>query len=229
MMYDKIRFVFVALISKLLTTAALTQSRTEDDNFTEILFQLFPKATGYGRKVQIFRERKEYFMGEIKRHQDTLDESCPRDYIDMYLIGMTTNKALTLEDLAVSLGDMFVAGTETSSTTLKWILMYLCLHPDVQTKCREEINRELGSERFQMSDLPRLPFTQATLIEIQRLARVAPASLPHRLTAPTKVGDFSFPQNSIFMANLSFITHDPSKIDKPFSFKPERWIDEEGR
>ena len=168
-------------------------------------------------------------MGEIKRHQDTLDESCPRDYIDMYLIGMTTNKALTLEDLAVSLGDMFVAGTETSSTTLKWILLYLCLHPDVQTKCREEINRELGSERFQMSDLPRLPFTQATLIEIQRLARVAPASLPHRLTAPTKVGDFSFPQNSIFMANLSFITHDPSKIDKPFSFKPERWIDEEGR
>ena len=228
-MYDKIRLVFIALISRLLTTAALTQSRTEDDNFTEILFQLFPKATGYGRKVQIFRERKEYFMGEIKRHQDTLDESCPRDYIDMYLIGMTTNKALTLEDLAVSLGDMFVAGTETSSTTLKWILMYLCLHPDVQTKCREEINRELGSERFQMSDLPRLPFTQATLIEIQRLARVAPASLPHRLTAPTKVGDFSFPQNSIFMANLSFITHDPSKIDKPFAFKPERWIDEEGR
>ena len=99
-------------------------------------------------------------MAEIKKHQDTLDESCPRDYIDMYLIGMKSNKALTLEDLAVSLGDMFVAGTETSSTTLKWTLMYLCLHPDVQTKCREEIRRELDTERYRMSDLPRLPYTQ---------------------------------------------------------------------
>ena len=87
-------------------------------------------------------------MAEIKKHEDTLDESSPRDYIDMYLIGMKTNKALTLEDLAVSLGDMFVAGTETSSTTLKWTLMYLCLHPDVQTKCREEIRRELDTERY---------------------------------------------------------------------------------
>ena len=99
-------------------------------------------------------------MAEIKKHQDTLDETCPRDYIDMYLIGMKTNKALTLEDLAVSLGDMFVAGTETSSTTLKWTLMYLCLYQDVQTKCRDEIRRELDTQRFQMSDLPRLPYTQ---------------------------------------------------------------------
>ena len=106
-------------------------------------------------------------MAEIKKHQDTLDESCPRDYIDMYLIGMKSNKALTLEDLAVSLGDMFVAGTETSSTTLKWTLMYLCLHPDVQTKCREEIRRELDNERFQMSDLPRLPYTQVFLLSLQ--------------------------------------------------------------
>lgn len=191
--------------------------------------KLFPKVTGYGRKVQIFKERKNYFMAEIKKHQDTLDDSSPRDYIDMYLIGMKSNKALTLEDLAVSLGDMFVAGTETSSTTLKWTLMYLCLHPDVQTKCREEIRRELDTERFQMSDLPRLPYTQATLIEIQRVARVAPASLPHKTTAPTKVGEFSFPPDSIFMANLSFITHDPSNIEDPFAFKPDRWIDEAGR
>ena len=168
-------------------------------------------------------------MTEIKKHEETLDESSPRDYIDMYLIGMKTNKALTLEDLAVSLGDMFVAGTETSSTTLKWTLMYLCLHPDVQTRCREEIRRELDTERFQMSDLPRLPYTQATLIEIQRVARVAPSSLPHKTTAPTKVGEFSFPPNSIFMANLSFITHDPSNIEDPFAFKPDRWIDEAGR
>ena len=81
----------------------------------------------------------------------------------------------------------------------------------------------------QGKEVPRLPYTQATLIEIQRVARVAPSSLPHKTTAPTKVGEFSFPPNSIFMANLSFITHDPSNIEDPFAFKPDRWIDEAGR
>ena len=32
--------------------------------------------------------------------------------------------------------DFFVAGTETSSTTLKWILLYLSLHQEVQHRAR---------------------------------------------------------------------------------------------
>ena len=74
-----------------------------------------------------------------------MDESSPRDFIDVYLIAMKNeeNESLTMGDLAVVMGDMFIAGTETSSTTLKWILLYLCLYPEIQSKCREEINKVL--------------------------------------------------------------------------------------
>ena len=35
--------------------------------------------------------------------------------------------------------DLFIAGSETTSTTLRWGLLYMILNPAVQTKCRQEI------------------------------------------------------------------------------------------
>ena len=106
--------------------------------------------------MKIFKAQNNFFLEEIKRHQDTLDVLNPRDFIDVYLTEMenSSNEDLTLGDLGSAMCDMFVAGTETSSTTLKWILLYLVLYQDVQEKCREEIHRVIGKEtRFQLSML----------------------------------------------------------------------------
>ena len=67
------------------------------------------------------------------------------------------------------------------------------------------------------------------ITEIQRVARVAPTSLLHRTTAPTTVGSYNFPQGSLFVANLSFITHDHKVISDPHVFDPDRWIGPDGR
>ena len=196
------------------------------------LFQLFPEYLGYNRKVNIIKEQKKFFMAEIKRHQETLDVLNPRDFIDVYLAAIESgeNDALTMEDLAVAIGDMFVAGTETSSTTLKWTLLYLCLHQDIQDKCRDEIKHVLGAnERCKMSHLTSLPYTLATITEIQRVARVAPSSLLHKTSSPTTIEGYNFPAKSVFTANLSHITHDPSIIKDPHYFNPQRWIGQDGR
>ena len=37
--------------------------------------------------------------------------------------------------------DLFIGGTETTASTLRWILLYLINNPDVQKKCQEEINK----------------------------------------------------------------------------------------
>ena len=61
------------------------------------------------------------------------------------------------------------------------------------------------------------------------ITRVAPGSLFHQTTAPTRVGEYSFPAQSLFVANLSFISHDPRHIHQPATFNPDRWIDKDGR
>jgi len=108
--------------------------------------------------------------------------------------------------------------------------LYLCLHQDVQDECRNEIKHVLGaSERCKMSHLTSLPYTLATITEIQRVARVAPSSLLHKTSSPTTIEGYNFPAKSVFAANLSHITHDPSIIKDPHYFNPQRWIGQDGR
>ena len=193
---------------------------------------MFPKTTGYGRRVEIITEQKKFFMEEIRKHKETIDELNPRDFIDVYLTEMktTANEHLTIEDLVIGIYDMFMAGTETSSTTLKWILLYLVLHQDIQDKCRKEIHSVIGQEtRFELSMLSSLPYTTAVVTEIQRVSRVAPTSLFHTTTAPTTVGPYKFPKGSAFLANISFISHDPEFFPDPHTFKPDRWIGSDGK
>ena len=105
------------------------------------LLKLFPHATGYKRLGNKFDMLRNYMLEVIQQHQDTLDEEQPRDYIDVYLTTMRQDREhkYTLGNLNASLVDFFLAGTETSSTTLKWCLLFLVRHPDHQDRCREEI------------------------------------------------------------------------------------------
>ena len=74
----------------------------------------------------------------VNRHEAELDPSNPKDFIDVYLMEMnkqtTSEVEFNEEELGSILLDFFQAGTETSSTTLKWIVLYLCVHQNVQDR-----------------------------------------------------------------------------------------------
>jgi len=44
--------------------------------------------------------------------------------------------------------DLFVAGGETTITTLQWSVLFLALYPEWQEKVREEIRTVYGKERL---------------------------------------------------------------------------------
>ena len=50
------------------------------------------------------------------------------------------------------LQDLFIAGAETTSTTLSWVCLYLSLYPDKQEKLIEEIEHVLGSKEPSTED-----------------------------------------------------------------------------
>ena len=53
-------------------------------------------------------------------------------------------------------------------------------HPEVQSRVREEILMVIGKERPpSLSDKQQMPYTEATIQEIQRLGNIAPFGLPH--------------------------------------------------
>ena len=75
---------------------------------------------------------------------------------------MEDDGGLNTDDLAINLFDFLLAGTETSSTTLKWVVLYLTLRQEVQDRCRAEIREVLGDDKCSMEDIQRLPYTQVS-------------------------------------------------------------------
>jgi len=197
------------------------------------LLKMFPTWTQYELKSSTQNNILKYLMEVAKEHKASHDPQNPRDFIDVYLDEISKDKTgddYNMEEMVSCIFDFFVAGTETSSTTLKWILLYLTIHQNVQERCRSEIFGVLSSSRASVSDMTLLPYTQATIAEVQRLSRVAPLTIPHsRTTAPTCVGKYKIHQNATVFANLSFIMNDPKYFDEPSVFNPSRFLDSNGR
>ena len=93
---------------------------------------------------QLFREHINQRLEQINDDLDFGDSEESRDFIDVYL---QANKFDT-EDLVGVLLDLFLAGIETTSTTLLWTIMLLALYPKIQEKCHEEIEDILGGNKI---------------------------------------------------------------------------------
>lgn len=60
-----------------------------------------------------------------------------------------------MKNLTITLLDLFVAGAETTSTTLSWEFLLLALHPKEQEKLHEEIKQVVGLSRLpSLNDRP---------------------------------------------------------------------------
>ena len=53
-----------------------------------------------------------------------------------------------LQSLEIVLVDLFVAGSDTTSLTINWTILYLLHYPGVQAKVHAELDRVVGRSRF---------------------------------------------------------------------------------
>ena len=127
-------------------------------------------------------------LENVVKHQETLDLNSPRDYIDMMLIEIenTTDKSssfygqLGIDNLKVTMFDLFLAGSETTSTTLTWAYLFMIRYPEVQEKVQQELDQVVGTDRLpSCSDRPNLPYTEAVLMEVQRCGNITPLGVQH--------------------------------------------------
>ena len=202
------------------------EGRYSKSMFFPTLFKLLPMRE-VDRKLQ---QLKSAMQKLIKEHRQDIDYDNPRDFIDVYLTQMKVENIDSFNDeqLVLVCLDLFEAGSETTSTTLLWSVLYMAINPEIQEKCQAEIDEKIGSRSPTIEDVPNLPYVMATLMETQRASIMAPASLPHYLTKDSVVKGYNFQKGTLFIANLSRILMDPEVFPLPKCFKPERFIDDNG-
>ncbi|KAM9384581.1 cytochrome P450 2J6-like [Pholidichthys leucotaenia] len=182
-----------------------------------------------------FNDVKAFIGEEMNEHRKTWDPSDSRDYIDCYLNEIQTNKGqngstFSEENLIVCVLDLFVAGSETTSTTLRWAFLYMAKYPEIQEKVQAEIDREIGQSRPpSMEDRAKLPYTDAVIHEVQRMGNIVPLSLPHVTNREVQLGGYTIPKGVEIIPNLTSVLFDKNEWETPHTFNPKHFLNEEGK
>lgn len=196
--------------------------------------------------IQIMRDIKEavefrdrFFERKLAEHRATYQDAEVRDLTDGLLKAAqeantdqeSTNKEyLTDDHLVGTMMDVFLAGAETTATTILWVLAYMISHPDVQARVQKEFDDVIGRERMPgLSDRGSLPYFEATIKETIRHATPFVVGAPHKTTSDTTLKGYNIPKDTMVIFNLWQIHHDPRHWKNPNDFDPTRFLDEQGK
>uniref|UniRef100_A0A673GK54 Cytochrome P450, family 2, subfamily AE, polypeptide 1 n=1 Tax=Sinocyclocheilus rhinocerous TaxID=307959 RepID=A0A673GK54_9TELE len=179
---------------------------------------------------------KPFLQEEIIKHKEERDPSNPRDYIDCYLdeIEKDSEAEFTEENLIYCVVDLFGAGTETTSNTLRWALLFMVKYPEVQEKVQSEIDQVIGQTRQPlMDDRTNLPYTYAVLHEIHvrqhyylHASQNGQQGHDSRRTSHFE-GHFIF--GVMVLPLLKSILQDKNENSTPYEFNPAHFLDENGK
>ncbi|XP_017286572.1 cytochrome P450 2G1 [Kryptolebias marmoratus] len=204
-----------------------------------VMFNLFPwlmeRLPGKHQVVFGKIERvREFVMKKIQEHKETLDLSSPRDYIDCFLIRAEQEKnnpstEFHYENLVGTVMNLFVAGTETTSSTIRYALSVLIKYQEIQDKMQEEIDTVIGKNRCpSMEDRKSLPFSDAVIHEVQRLLDIVPFSIPHYALQDISFRGYTIPKGTLIFPLLHSVLKDETQWVNPISFDPQHFLDQNG-
>ncbi|XP_053462270.1 cytochrome P450 2G1-like isoform X1 [Nycticebus coucang] len=203
------------------------------------LCNMYPGIMQYlpGRHNRIYyfiEELKDFIASKVKINEASLDPQNPRDFIDCFLIKMQQDQnnphtEFNHKNLVLTTLNLFFAGTETVSSTLRYGFLLLMKHPEVEAKIHEEIDQVIGPQRIpSVNDRVKMPYTDAVIHEIQRLLDIAPMSVPHRVIQDTHFRGYFLPKGTDVFPLLGSVLKDPKYFRYPDAFYPQHFLDEQG-
>ncbi|XP_035535901.1 cytochrome P450 2G1-like [Morone saxatilis] len=203
------------------------------------MYNIFPwimeRLPGYHHTVFAkVKQIREFIKIKIQEHKETLDPSSPRDFIDCFLIRMNQEKdnpatEFHYENLVSTTMNLFLAGTETTSSTIRYGLSVLIKHPNIQEKMQQEIDSVIGADRCpRMEDRKSLPFTDAVIHEVQRFLDIVPFSLPHYALHDISFRGYTIPKDTVIIPFLHSVLKEGKQWATPWSFNPQHFLDQNG-
>ena len=253
--HQQVNSLMVALLS---TSAFGIKYELEDEEFLNIVKTLETQSEEnralffivlspvmrflFWTKWKLLMRTTKYFRDLVglrfKEHEESFQIQENRDFTDSLLWARVQAKEEEDEEVLKcidswnirnAVSNLFLAGSQTTRTTLSWWFLYSALNQDMQEKIRQEINNLLPNNDdiplIEMKD--KCPFLLAFTSEVLRLRPVVPFSVPHKALENGIIAGHKIPAGTTVLPSICHVMQDNSIWKDAGKFDPYRFIDPE--
>ncbi|MFE3260682.1 cytochrome P450 [Nocardia sp. NPDC059229] len=153
----------------------------------------------------------------IARARANLPER-PTNFIEALLLAQDGRGSFTDDELFAEALTILIAGQDTTSNAMAWLLYHLAGKPEVQQRIREEI-AEIPSV------LDRQPYLEAVAAESMRLQPTTPLIGMEAIVDRTIAG-VHIPAGTWVVVNVQHAGLQAENFSEPHAFDPDRWLNE---
>jgi len=147
------------------------------------------------------------------------DASIQHSYLKVLSESGAFNEAAAAKEVVNLLG----AAVDTTATTLLWLLYDLARNPEAQAAAAAEVRAELSPSGEFRADA-KLPYFKACYRESLRLSPIGNTGTFRTTPADLVLGGFHVPAGTRVTTIGAAMMMDPTIVEEPHKFKPERWL-----
>ncbi|XP_060649194.1 probable cytochrome P450 304a1 [Drosophila nasuta] len=195
---------------------------------------IWPESSGYRKLMQSNQFVHAYFSEFVDRYLATYDQSCERNFVDMYINEMNKCPPQELgfnrEQFIMGLIDFSFPAFTAIGAQLSLMVQYFLLYPEVAKRIQCEIDEVVGCGRLPtLEDRKNMPYTEAVIRENLRIETLVPSDIPHKALVDTQLLGYTIPKGTIIIPSLYAYHLDKSIWKDPENFRPERFLDDAGK
>jgi len=165
----------------------------------------------------------------IRSKKEKLEKNELTD-VDILSVALESG-GFTEENLVDQLMTFLAAGHETTATAMTWAIYLLCLHPEVQTRLRQEIREKLPSIEEDVSvdsqQIDHMPYLSAVCNEVLRCYPPVPLTLREAAHDTTICDQFVPKGTRVTLVPWAINKYEAIWGPDAKSFNPERWMPSE--
>ncbi|KAM6557070.1 hypothetical protein CsatB_004089 [Cannabis sativa] len=174
-------------------------------------------------------KKKKKAMKTNGNYSPILNESTTKDIlqslVELHLQPQDKDTYITIPEIKAILMDIFVAATDTITTSVEWAMTEIMRNPNVLNKVNEELKQVVGlNNTLEESHLSKLTYLNAVYKETLRIHPPGPFLIPRSSSQSTIVGGYTIPKGTAIFLNVWSIQRDPSVWENPLEFLPERFL-----